>query len=159
MLVIASGCGLWRLLTNIGRLAKLCGVVPVLDGQVPCPIGNFFFGSGSRLICAKTSQLYQLIIGQHCLSSAAMLRQLQNSRFDVDQGLWRPGSVGADHPELRQKTIGDEACCAVQRNGPHVCFGSKADIEVECALAGGQFQAAVLTGCWACRSSYCTGLK
>jgi magnesium-transporting ATPase (P-type) len=33
------------------------------------------------------------------------------------------------------------------------------DANLECALAGGQFQAAVLTGCWACRSSYCTGLK
>src|SRR6516164_4785553 len=30
---------------------------------------------------------------------------------------------------------------------------------LECAPDGGQFQAAVLTGCWACRSSYCTGLK
>jgi hypothetical protein len=30
---------------------------------------------------------------------------------------------------------------------------------VECALDGGQFQAAVLTGCWACRSSYCAGLR
>jgi hypothetical protein len=29
----------------------------------------------------------------------------------------------------------------------------------ECALNGGQFQAAVLTGCWACRSSYCAGLR
>jgi putative tryptophan/tyrosine transport system substrate-binding protein len=29
---------------------------------------------------------------------------------------------------------------------------------LECALDGGQFQAAVLTGCWACRSSYCAGL-
>ena len=30
---------------------------------------------------------------------------------------------------------------------------------MECALDGGQFQAAVLTGCWACRSSYCAGLR
>ena len=30
---------------------------------------------------------------------------------------------------------------------------------VECALDGGQFQAAVLTGCWVCRSSYCAGLR
>src|SRR5262245_36784761 len=30
---------------------------------------------------------------------------------------------------------------------------------LECALDGGQFQAAVLTGCWACRSSYCAGLR
>ena len=30
---------------------------------------------------------------------------------------------------------------------------------VECALDSGQFQAAVLTGCWACRSSYCAGLR
>jgi hypothetical protein len=29
-------------------------------------------------------------------------------------------------------------------------FGGKADITMECALAGGQFQAAALTGCWAC---------
>ena len=33
------------------------------------------------------------------------------------------------------------------------------DGEVECALDGGQFQAAVLTGCWAWRSSYCAGLR
>jgi len=26
-------------------------------------------------------------------------------------------------------------------------------------MGGGQFQAAVLTGCWACRSSYCAGLR
>jgi len=32
-------------------------------------------------------------------------------------------------------------------------------MDVECALDGGQFQAAVLTGCWACRSSYCAGLR
>jgi hypothetical protein len=30
---------------------------------------------------------------------------------------------------------------------------------LECALDGGQFQAAVLTGCWAWRSSYCAGLR
>jgi hypothetical protein len=29
----------------------------------------------------------------------------------------------------------------------------------ECALDSGQFQAAVLTGCWAWRSSYCAGLR
>jgi CheY-like chemotaxis protein len=33
------------------------------------------------------------------------------------------------------------------------------DGEVECAPDGGQFQAAVLTGCWAWRSSYCAGLR
>jgi hypothetical protein len=33
------------------------------------------------------------------------------------------------------------------------------DIKLECALDGGQFQAAFLTGCWACRSSYCAGLR
>ena len=32
------------------------------------------------------------------------------------------------------------------------------DPEMECALDGGQFQAAFLTGCWAWRSSYCAGL-
>src|SRR5262245_23791900 len=30
---------------------------------------------------------------------------------------------------------------------------------LECAPDGGQFQAAILTGCWACRSSYCAGLR
>src|SRR5262249_7851019 len=30
---------------------------------------------------------------------------------------------------------------------------------LECALDSGQFQAAVLTGCWAWRSSYCAGLR
>ena len=30
---------------------------------------------------------------------------------------------------------------------------------VECAPGGGQFHAAVLTGCWAWRSSYCAGLR
>ena len=49
--------------------------------------------------------------------------------------------------------------CAVQQyQVPDVCFGSKADIEVECAPDGGQVQAAVLTDCWAWWSSYCTGL-
>ena len=33
------------------------------------------------------------------------------------------------------------------------------DTTVECALDSGQFQAAVLTGCWAWRSSYCAGLR
>jgi hypothetical protein len=33
------------------------------------------------------------------------------------------------------------------------------DTYVECALDSGQFQAAVLTGCWAWRSSYCAGLR
>ena len=32
-----------------------------------------------------------------------------------------------------------------------------ADIPLECAPDGGQFQAAFLTGCWAWRSSYCAG--
>jgi hypothetical protein len=45
------------------------------------------------------------------------------------------------------------------------CHGSSsgqvatATIPVECALDSGQFQAAVLTGCWAWRSSYCVGLR
>ena len=30
---------------------------------------------------------------------------------------------------------------------------------LECALDSGQFQAAVLTGYWAWRSSYCAGLR
>ena len=30
---------------------------------------------------------------------------------------------------------------------------------LECAPYGGQFQPAVLTGCWAWRSSYCAGLR
>jgi hypothetical protein len=33
------------------------------------------------------------------------------------------------------------------------------DGSMECALDSGQFQAAVLTGCWAWRSSYCAGLR
>jgi hypothetical protein len=36
---------------------------------------------------------------------------------------------------------------------------SKFDPRLECAPDGGQFQAAVLTGCWAWRSSYCAGLR
>src|SRR5262249_58409445 len=31
--------------------------------------------------------------------------------------------------------------------------------DLECALDSGQFQAPVLTGCWAWRSSYCAGLR
>jgi predicted DNA-binding protein (MmcQ/YjbR family) len=33
------------------------------------------------------------------------------------------------------------------------------NLPLECALDSGQFQAAVLTGCWAWRSSYCAGLR
>ena len=33
------------------------------------------------------------------------------------------------------------------------------DPRLECAPDGGQVQAAVLTGCWAWRSSYCAGLR
>src|SRR5262249_38858855 len=36
---------------------------------------------------------------------------------------------------------------------------AKRDPQGECALDSGQFQAAVLTGCWAWRSSYCAGLR
>ena len=47
-------------------------------------------------------------------------------------------------------------------SAPHMsAFGGKADMPfctLECALNGGQFQAAVLTGCRAYRSSYCAGL-
>jgi hypothetical protein len=39
---------------------------------------------------------------------------------------------------------------------PHSAEG---DMRVECALDSGQFQAAILTGCWAWRSSYCAGLR
>src|SRR5271166_378781 len=35
---------------------------------------------------------------------------------------------------------------------------ARAFSSLECALDGGQFQAAVLTGCWAWQSSYCAGL-
>ena len=38
-------------------------------------------------------------------------------------------------------------------------LGVKFPGPMECALDGGQFQAAVLTGCWAWRSSYCAGLR
>src|SRR5262249_18488928 len=40
-------------------------------------------------------------------------------------------------------------------HGRAIHFGTK----LECALDSGQFQAAVLTGCWAWRSSYCAGLR
>jgi len=40
----------------------------------------------------------------------------------------------------------------------NVHFWHQADIGLECVLDGGQFHAAVLTGCWAWRSSYCAGL-
>jgi hypothetical protein len=64
---------------------RLCGVLPVLDSQAPCPSAHDFLGSGPRLISAKTSQLYQLIVGQHCLSSAAiMLWKIQSQGFDLN---------------------------------------------------------------------------
>src|SRR5215831_16232928 len=53
---------------NIGRLPELWGILSVFDSQAPCPSAHVFLGSGSRLIGAKTSQLYQLIVGQHGLS-------------------------------------------------------------------------------------------
>jgi hypothetical protein len=46
-----------------------------------------------------------------------------------------------------------------RQRGDAVQLGMAGDITVECALDGGQFQAAVLTGCWAWRSSYCAGLR
>src|SRR5215471_19222672 len=59
-------------LANIGRLAELRGILPVFDSQAPRPSAHVFLSAGLRLIGAKTSQLYQLIVGQHCLSCAAM---------------------------------------------------------------------------------------
>src|SRR5262245_32902887 len=49
---------------------------------------------------------------------------------------------------------------SVRRINPNKCHSAcNFDPLMECALDGGQFQAAVLTGCWACRSSYCAGLR
>jgi len=48
---------------------------------------------------------------------------------------------------------------AIKRQGVHVFSRRLRYRKMECALDGGQFQAAVLTGCWACRSSYCAGLR
>src|SRR5262249_45298193 len=41
----------------------------------------------------------------------------------------------------------------------HVRFTPESRHLLECALDGGQFHAAVLTGCWPWRSSYCAGLR
>src|SRR5262249_4140835 len=50
-------------------------------------------------------------------------------------------------------------CCAAEFQ-PGVCrLWVRVGPSVECALDSGQFQAAVLTGCWAWRSSYCAGLR
>jgi hypothetical protein len=38
-------------------------------------------------------------------------------------------------------------------------LAARAQQAVECAPDSGHFQAAVLTGCWAWRSSYCAGLR
>src|SRR5262245_22230576 len=40
-----------------------------------------------------------------------------------------------------------------------VCGVKTCSCTMECAPDGGQVQAALLTGCWACRSSYCAGLR
>jgi len=47
----------------------------------------------------------------------------------------------------------------VRADTPLRTKGDSADTLMECALDSGQFQAAVLTGCWAWRSSYCAGLR
>jgi hypothetical protein len=41
----------------------------------------------------------------------------------------------------------------------NIAFWHKTDIALECAPRGGQFQAAVLTGCRVWRSSNCAGLS
>jgi hypothetical protein len=53
--------------------------------------------------------------------------------------------------------LGHKQTCAPQN--VMSALPPKADMCMECALNGGQFQAAVLTGCWAWRSSYCAGLR
>ena len=74
------------------------------------------------------------------------LRTLRTMCDPVGRG---PGSV----------QLGQEADEVLQTAAEAVNAPSHHHIELECALDGGQFQAAVLTGCWACRSSYCAGLR
>jgi tripartite-type tricarboxylate transporter receptor subunit TctC len=73
-------------------------------------------------------------------------------------------SVNAINANLGFDLIRDIVPVARLVQGPGVmevnpAFPAKTVPELECALDGGQFQAAVLTGCWACRSSYCAGLR
>jgi hypothetical protein len=66
----------------------------------------------------------------------------------------RAGPPCGDPPSLRPPTrdyvLGPRGSISV---------GTFPRIGLECALDSGQFQAAVLTGCWAWRSSYCAGLR
>jgi hypothetical protein len=82
------------------------------------------------------------------------------------------GYYGVGHDKWHQnfysklkRNDGKGSCCNLmdcrptqsRMVGDH--YEVKVDGELECALDGGQFQAAVLTGCWAWRSSYCAGLR
>src|SRR5258707_5784700 len=46
-----------------------------------------------------------------------------------------------------------------RRHSCHVRYTSNSDHIVECALGSGQVQAAFLTGCYACRYSYCAWVR
>jgi hypothetical protein len=72
-----------RLLANFRPLTEFGGVLLILHCQAPCQRSDIFLGSGSRLISAKASQLYQLIVGQHWLLLCGnALRQIQD--FDLN---------------------------------------------------------------------------
>ncbi len=51
------------LLTNVGRLAEFCGLVPVLDSQTPRLPRRIFHDACASLIGAKEGQLNQRLVG------------------------------------------------------------------------------------------------
>ena len=69
--------------------------------------------------------------------------------------------AGRRDPEMRSSKKGNQWYFGMKAHiGVDACqIAPNSDPLLECAPDGGQFQAAVLTGCRAWRSSYCTGLR
>src|SRR5258708_1349202 len=82
-------------------------------------------------------------------------------------GLYLLKGVGGDHARVARGAFREVVPVPVlpTPSGGRAAKRSRRDrawsklISMECALDSGQFQAAFLTGCWACRSSYCAGLR
>jgi hypothetical protein len=69
------------------------------------------------------------------------------------------GNAGIIHWYAYRKVVGPTLSVA-DTEEDYVCLVLDQRLgDLECALDSGQFQAAVLTGCWAWRSSYCAGLR